>query len=557
VVNRARIKAAVEIERIEKEKVLEIDVMKSRFFANVSHEFRTPLTLLQGPLEELSNNLPYQSGENRNLIQTMKRNLVRIRQLVNQMLDISRLETGQVKVMVEPGNISEFVNTLVQSFLSLAESKKIDYTYQIPDPPYTAYYDRDKLEKILTNLITNALKFTPEGGKVNVGMDFEPGIERGDPIMMKIAVSDTGSGIPVEERERIFERFYQIGHEKRITNEGTGIGLSLTKDLVELYHGTISLESEMGKGSRFIVKLPVLKESFKDDEIIDETLIHDKINRKVSVLPDNPADDGYETEDLAGKENDLPVILVVEDNRDLRNYICRNLKNDYHILQEDNGRKGLHTAVEMIPDLIITDLMMPEMDGMELCKRIREDNRINHVPVIMLTAKADRSSKLKGLEIGADDYLVKPFDPQELQIRTANLVRQRQLLRSRFMHEFRDRTIDDTKAINGDKFLNRVLDILKENVKNPEFNVDRLPAELNMSRSQMFRKIRALTGHGPGDLLRMLRLKKASELLLKDDLNIAQITFEVGMQSPAYFSKMFKAYYRMKPSDYRKALSSK
>ncbi|KPL21251.1 MAG: hypothetical protein AMS23_09590, partial [Bacteroides sp. SM1_62] len=554
ILSRAKLRTAVEIERMEKEKVEELDHMRSRFFANISHEFRTPLTLILGPVEELKKNLTELSTKNRGLLQTIQRNARRLQKLINQLLDISKLETGKAKLQVSEGNLSEFIRAIVLSFLSLAESKDINYEYDLSEIPSLVYFDRDKLEKIFTNLVSNAFKFTDPGGVIQVVLKYNLSPADKVPEEIEITVSDSGIGIPEEKLENVFDRFYQASDSDTRVKEGTGIGLALTKELVDLYRGEIHVRSKAGEGSTFTVKLPVSKALFKEDEIVTVGLDTDKEPIDVIIDPVKPVKTELPEVHTGVKDKDESVILVVEDNTDLRDYISRNLASGYFILEAENGREGLTKATDMIPDLIITDLMMPEMDGIELCEKIKNDGRTSHIPVIMLTARADRGSKLEGLKTGADDYLIKPFDAEELLVRVKNLIEQRRMLREKFLEEFRIIPFEETVRIPGDKLLRKILDILRQKMGNPEYNVDNLYGELNMSRAQMFKKISALTGCGPGELLRIMRLKKAAELILAGKQNIAQIMYEVGFQTPSYFARSFREYFGVNPSAYKKSV---
>ena len=402
----------------------ELDHMKSRFLANISHEFRTPLTLIQGPIEEMRKDLPDLPEKSRESLQFMKRNTVRLQNLINQILDISKLETGKVKLQVSEGNLEQFVKTIILSFLSLAESKKIEYVLDLPESSDIVCFDSDKLEKILTNLISNAFKFIAEGGKIRVSFKYITSSVDNTPAYARVEIGDTGRGISREKLDRLFDRFYQVSDSDSLDAEGTGLGLALTKELVDLYRGEISVDSQEGKGSTFTVKLPVSKSLFTKEEMVTRLYSQDPKPEPIEPVNDqqNPEcidAEGYPVQ--ATKEN-KPVILIVEDNADLRNYLSRNLENNYRILKAINGTIGLDIAVECIPDLIISDLMMPEMDGMEMSKQLKTNERTNHIPIIMLTAKADRDSKLAGLETGADDYMIKPFDAKELQVRVKNLI---------------------------------------------------------------------------------------------------------------------------------------
>lgn len=550
-INREKINADLKIKEIEVKKMQELDHMKSRFFANISHEFRTPLTLIQGPVEELRKQFKGNPEGSIQLFQTVKRNTKRLQDLINQLLDISKLETGNVNLQVSKGNLVEFVKTIVLSFLSLAEYKKIKYEYDLPEEGEMVYFEPDKIEKILTNLISNAFKFTNEGGKIRIAIRFLEVSPSNTQDSVEIKVSDTGKGIPEEIHDKIFDRFYRVGDPDTGEIEGTGLGLALTKELVELYRGKIKLESEVGKGSTFTVILPVSEAQFRHEEIVAPSS-----DEKFKTEPVATVHEQEDHEDKAAIKDhipdtakDKPVILIVEDNDDLRKYISRNLEKNYDILFAENGEIGLDKAHESIPDLVISDVMMPEMDGMEMCRNLKTDEKTDHIPVIMLTAKADRDSKLEGLETGADDYLVKPFDTEELKVRVRKLLEQRRKLREKFRKEF-SADLEYIETTPEDKFFKKVHEILQNHISEPEYTIEQLAGELNLSRSQVFRKVMAVTSFSPNELLRNLRLKKAAILFQNGHKNIAQVGYQVGFNNPSYFAKCFNELFGMNPSRY-------
>jgi signal transduction histidine kinase/ligand-binding sensor domain-containing protein/DNA-binding NarL/FixJ family response regulator len=552
---KAKLQSAVEIERIEKEKVLELDHLKSRFFANISHEFRTPLTLILGPIEGLLKKKGKEAVLKSDELGILHRNAKRLQQLINQLLDIAKLETGKVRLQVSEGNLSEHIRAIVLSFLSLAEGKNIRYKYDLPDNPDQVYFDRDKLEKIVTNLISNAFKFTAPGGEVFVALKYIMAEGQDAAEFIKISIRDSGKGIPPDQLEKIFDRFYQVGSSDTREHEGTGIGLSLTRELTDIYRGEIKVESEPGKGSLFTVVLPVSREHFKAEEIVES--VADKTGRMeyqsaeiFEDFPDvNEINAGHTVE--AGSEH--PVILIVEDNADLRKYISANLKDKYRILEAENGQKGLARAIDEIPDLVITDLMMPEMDGIELCRQIRNDQRTNHIPVVMLTAKADKESKLEGLSTGADDYLIKPFDADELLVRVDNLIRQRRSLRDKYRMEF---AMNDsfTKEIPDleDDFLTRVVNCILAHLGEYDFGVEQLANDIGFSRSQLHRKLSSLTGYVPNKFIRNIRLKQAARMFQEGHTNITRVLYSVGFSTPSHFSQSFRDFFGVNPSDYLK-----
>jgi signal transduction histidine kinase/ligand-binding sensor domain-containing protein/DNA-binding response OmpR family regulator len=551
--NRARLRHALEIERIEKEKAEEIDHMKSRFFANISHEFRTPLTLILGPIEDLLKRRAVKLVLSRDLATIIHRNSKRLHGLINQLLDISKLETGSVKLKVSEGNVEEFIKTMFLSFLSLAESKRIKYEIFLPGSSRLILFDQDKLEKILTNLISNAFKFTPAGGKIEVKLQFleVPGDTHRE--FLEIEVSDTGKGIPAEKLNKVFDRFYQVSDSNTREVEGTGIGLALTKELVDLYRGEIHVESEIGKGSTFTVRVPYLEEDFREEEVVVGTPIKNPDSGIVELesVPSKKESLEFNKDISLEQFSGMPLILIVEDHADLRNYIIDNLKSNYRILSAEDGKIGLQKAIESIPDLIISDVMMPEMDGIEMCNQLRSDQKTNHIPVIMLTARADRGSKLEGLDTGADDYLIKPFDTEELKVRIRNLLEQRVRLREKFRTEFAS---EQGAMVSSprDIFLKGLNDILDQHISDPDFKVEQLSSKLHMSRSQVYRKIEAVTGCSPNELIRNLRLKKAAGLFRSGHTHINQVMLEVGYLHQSYFSRCFSQVYGMPPTAYIK-----
>jgi signal transduction histidine kinase/DNA-binding response OmpR family regulator/ligand-binding sensor domain-containing protein len=564
--NRAKLRMAVELERIDKEKLLEMDQMKSRFFANISHEFRTPLTLILGPLEKLEGNISGIIPFKRDLVDAMRRNARRLLHLINQLLDISKLETGKITIQVREGNLGEFVRTIVLSFISLAESKMINYQYYLPETSARVYYDPDKVEKILANLLSNAFKYTPAGGEVSVRMNYLnkenhgpiQSDESGSYQFAEIIISDTGKGIPSDELDRIFDSFYRVSDLDTREEEGTGIGLALTRELVDLYRGEIHVESKVGRGSAFTVKLPVSREQFKEEEITEHAKDQGKDPQTAIIEPDktlytDSRDSEPDIRQVPDPDKEVPHILVVEDNADLRNYISVNLGENYQILLAENGKTGLNLSINKIPDLIISDVMMPVMDGMEMCRQIKRDERTNHIPVILLTAKADRDSRMKGLDTGADDYLIKPFDIVELQVRVRNLIEQRRKLREKFMHEFVAKTDKESVYSFQDKLLQKILDTFHKHIPEAEFDIDRMCGELNLSRTQLFNKVRFLTGYTPADLLRTIRLKEAAMLFNSGYKNVTQVMYQVGFNNPSYFARSFRELHKVNPSEYIKS----
>lgn len=552
--NRAQLKTDLELEKVQKEKVQELNRMKTRFFTNISHEFRTPLTLLLGPLEDILGNSGERIEAERGVVEMMKRNAARLQRLVNQLLEISKLESGKMRITVSEGDLTGTIRTMANAFLSLAESKKITYIIDTPKENSSRVFDHDKLEKILTNLLSNAFKYTPRGGTVKLTLDYKELNNDQDEQRIIIRVQDTGRGIAEDQLPLIFDRFSLADAPDNREDDSMGIGLSLTKELVELLNGTIEVNSEVGKGTEFMVALPVSTGTYPavaDTEMAFQT--------EEEVIPANMFEPSLQSlgmdESLNGiRKLNKTEILVVEDNEDLRNYISGKLASEYSIIEAVNGREGLKLTRENIPDLVISDLMMPVMGGMELCRELKNDERTSHIPIIILTAKSDKPSKLEGLATGADDYISKPFDAEELQVRVRNLITQRKKLRELFRKQLIEPESPTDKRVHGDKLIERLLDTFENNYFDYDFSVDDMGKELLMSRAQFYRKVNALTGSSPNELLRLFRLRKAATLLESEDLNITSIMYEVGFRSTSHFAESFRKYYGKNPSEYRESL---
>ncbi|MBT8183844.1 MAG: response regulator [Eudoraea sp.] len=512
------------------EKLKELDTMKTRLFANISHEFRTPLTLIKGPVEKLESEGKTQISMPN--IKMIRRNANRLLNLVNQLLDLSKLDSGKLKLNKAEGDLFKCLRAAASTFSSHAAARNMDYQLQVPSELLWASFDRDKLEKIVYNLLSNAFKFTEDEGRVILEAEHKSG-------QLNIIVSDTGTGIPIEKLPRIFDRFFQVDDSFTREKAGSGIGLALTKELVELMGGTIFVESKPGKGTQFKVVLPLEKiETGKrpPDEIEIAPVIRSSVETNGGVAPSN--------------KQEGPQILIIEDNNDMRFFIGEQLESQYAVSEAVNGKEGLDKAHKMVPDLIITDLMMPQMDGITLCKELKSQRATSHIPVIMLTAKAGMDNKLEGLETGADDYLTKPFNARELQLRVKNLIEQRAKLRELYS---RNISLDPKQvAVTSvdEEFLEEVLAIMEEKYMEASFGPIQLQKRLAMSKTQLHRKLKALTDTPPSELLRNFRLKRAAQLLTQRKDNISQVAYDVGFNSLSYFTKCFKDLYGITPTQY-------
>ncbi len=561
--NRIQLKNKLKLEHVASEKLRELDQAKSRFFANISHEFRTPLTLILGQISNtLSNKLDSKIKSN---LEVANRNAQRLLHLINQLLDLSKIESGSMSVKSKRADIVLFIKNIFYSFESLAKQREITYNCNCNYNRIELDYDPRKLEKVFYNLLSNAFKFTPVGGKIEVtikhifnsttlnitdinDVDSKSGI-------IEILVADTGSGVSAENIPHLFNRFYQVDNSTTREHQGTGIGLALSKELVELHGGKISVASEVGVGSTFIVQLP-----FEDCN-----LVHDKPQKTEPKLSEQT--NGYEEikhdsltvvdKDLSSaktsniKKNGKEIILVVEDNIDVRNYIVEQLTNDFQIFEAEDGQEGIYLAKTHTPDLIITDVMMPKIDGCQLTTELKQDEKTSHIPIVMLTAKATINNKIEGFEIGADDYILKPFNSEELLVRVKNLIATRRQLRKKFSKATIIKPSDVTAVSMDQLFLQKVLNVVDKHFEDEQFGVDKLAEESNMSVSQLNRKLGALIDQPAGQLIRSMRLQRAADLLKKDSGTIAEICYQVGFNDQTSFTRAFKKQFGDPPSKYK------
>ncbi|MBT8385967.1 MAG: response regulator, partial [Ignavibacteria bacterium] len=542
---RIRLRHEYEMSKFEAKKLQEVDVMKSTFFANISHEFRTPLTLILGPVKELIS--AEEDKNKKDDLLTVRKNADRLYGLVNQLMDLSKLEAGKMTLKTCEENIVPILKGLVLSFASLAERKNITLKFNSEKKVIQAYIDVEKVEKIIINILSNALKFTENGRRIDVNISCGEG-------NAEILISDEGIGISKGRLKNIFDRFYQVDSSHTREHEGTGIGLALTKELVELHKGKIEVESDEGKGTTFIVKLPLGTNHLKQDEICEEQrdLNKDKMTSLTAELIQDDDTDEEKLDINAIIDNEKPLLLIIDDNSDVRNYVKGYLKEDYRIRGAVNGEEGLNKALELIPDLIISDVMMPKMNGFELCDKVKSDERTSHIPVVLLTAKATDKDKIEGLETGADDFIMKPFDAKELQVRVKNLIEQRKKIIEHYQKK-QLFDISDIDAVSTDKkFLNKALEIIQKHISDENFNVDVFANEIALSRVQLHRKLVALIGHPPGDFIRIVRLTKSAKLIKCNFGNISEIALEVGFTNPANFAKAFRVNFGVSPSEYKR-----
>jgi len=509
----------------QKDRLKEMDQFKSTLFANISHEFRTPLTLILGPLERIKR-FP-ESVLSPEHLTMIDRNANRLLRLINQILDLSRLDSRELPLNLAEGNLFKSIRVAASTFSSNAADRNLDYQIRVPAGQLWAAFDRDKLEKIIYNLLSNAFKFTADTGTIKFDA-------RHEEDRLYIEVADTGKGIPSDAQAKIFDRFYQVESHETNAVKGSGVGLALVKELIELMKGTIHFKSTLGRGTTFFVELPIAQ--IDRPQTIGEQLL----SRMGDVLaPSTSSPDN-------GQKKEVPVVLVIEDNPDMRSYILEHLRVDYRVLEARNGKVGLKIAVQRIPDLIVTDLMMDQMDGLELCKMLKSDLRTSHIPVIILTAKAGLGNKLEGLETGADVYLTKPFHAKELLVQINRLIANRVNLKRLFSRGQGPDTRELKMPRLDEDFVRRVLDILEDHHSQSDFDVTALQKLLGMSKTPLHRKMKALTELAPGEFIRQFRIKRAAQIL-REGQSVAQTAYSVGFNYLSYFAKCFLQVHGMSP----------
>jgi|WetSurMetagenome_2_1015567.scaffolds.fasta_scaffold01847_3 signal transduction histidine kinase/ligand-binding sensor domain-containing protein/DNA-binding response OmpR family regulator len=536
--NRTRLQQELKMREFEAYHLREVEQMKSRFFANISHEFRTPLMLIKGPIEELLRGRIKENLKDYYLM--LLRNTEKLQQLIDQLLELSQLESESIPLKTECYDLVSLVKSFSNSFLPLAEQKSITLNFNVTVDLAFAMLDKDKFEKIINNLLSNAFKFTDVGGIVSVEISETNNAEKKLAI---ISISDSGIGIAGKNQSKIFDRFFQVDDSSKRNFGGSGIGLALVKELTTLHNWDIGVNSKEGEGTEFLIKIPLLTE--------DE---YKKYKSTVSEIKKDFNNEFVEKKNEINLEKSSnkskSLILFVEDSSEVRNYVQDLLKQDYNVLQAENGASGFEIAINNMPDLIISDVMMPIMDGFELCKKVKTDWKTSHIPVILLTAKSTHQSKLEGLGLGADDYLTKPFDFEELSIRINNLIQQRKLLREKFSKEINANAESITTNSFDKEFVEKIIKIIETHLQNENFTSESLSEELFVSRSQLNRKLNAITGQGPGEFIRIYKLKRAAQMILENKLSITQIALEVGFSSPAQFTRAFQKHFNCLPSEF-------
>lgn len=528
---RREVKYLIERERREAERKMEVEQIKIKFLTNLSHELKTPLTLILNPIENLLNN--EKNTEKLEIIDIINRNAKRLLNLVNQLLDLRKIEENEIKLNLAEGDIVSFAKEIFDSFKYISERKHISLDFESSINDYNTNFDKNKVERILINLLSNAIKFTNENGNVYCQ------IESDDNKGIKLIIGDSGVGIPEEMQAKIFERFFQINNSTNILNQGSGIGLSIAQEFVKLHSGTITLESEENMGSIFTVYLPFVRTTIKSADINSIEIISLE-NHENEVKQ-------KETEQVSIKK---PVLLIVDDSEDLRAYLRESLKSNYKIIEASDGKQGWQKTLASHPEIIVSDINMPNMDGIMLVKKIKNDIRTKHIPVVLLTVLGEEIEQLKGLETGANDYLTKPFSLKLLNIKINNLLNLNHTLK----HIYSKQINLDMPAIEvvseDEKFLLKIGRFIEEHITDSELSIEELSQKMYMSRGTLYSRILSLTGETPVEYVRSFKLKKAVELLEKSDMKISQIGYEVGFSNPNYFARAFKAKYGISPTEY-------
>lgn len=551
--------------KLENEKLTEMEHIRSRVFTNLSHEFRTLLMLIMGPLdllqknineEILRQNIPLQAFEQfqrvisqenaRKYLYIMRNNAQLLHRLVNQLLQMADIDTGRLALKTRPVEIISHLKDSVFSFTPQAHNKNITISFSSKQESLFLYLDYDKFEIIMNNLILNAIKFTPPGGSIDLNANRISNcltINNNNVDCLNIEVSDTGIGIEPNQLEHIFDRFYQVNQEKSAPPEGLGIGLAFCRELVELHYGQIKVESLPGKGSIFTLSLPIGKAHLKEEEIEAEYI------KMTEPQPESILSEQSKSISIKTRQ-DKPHILIVEDNEEMRFYMRSILEKNYHISEANGGRHAWEMALKFVPDLIVSDIMMSDMDGISLCIKVKNDKRLNHIPVILLTARASKDDKILGFDSGADDYVTKPFHAEEVLARIKNMLNQRKKLQEHIRHNLLIEPSAINETSDDERFIDKARKIMEEHLSDTEFSVDKFASEMAFCRFHLNRKFQAIVGLSSSRFMRDVRLRKAAQLIIAQKGNISQIALEVGFENFAYFARCFKNKFGCTPSQY-------
>ncbi len=524
----------IRLKEIEKERIQELEQVKTHFFTNISHELRTPLTLITSPLEKYFISNASLNKDQKTKINSIYQNAQKLLRLINQLLDLSKIESGNVQPVVEKHDLIRQLHSIKQSFDAYAQQKQIKLKWDLPVESLFVYYDADIIEKCVTNLLSNAFKFTPEEGIIGIRLELHKVYNgKAESInRVSIHVSDTGKGISEEHIQHIFDRFYQI--PEKVDRVGTGVGLSLCKELMEVHRGSIEVQSDLGAGSDFKIQFPVTLEAFDQAWVKSGVLpvATELINERVVTI-----------------QQEKQILLIVEDHTEMRAFIREIFEGNFQVIEADRGETGLEMALTYLPDVVITDWMMPGMSGVNLCKAIRKNAKTSHIPVVILTSKSSQESQIEGMQSGADDFISKPFHADILELRVAKLLEAKERLRKNWQESVLNQDLQE-KVVFQDEFLAKATQVVIEHVEDPEFDVEHLEQAMDMSKMQLYRKLKMLTSLAGNEFIRSIRLQQARLLLEKGQLNVSEIAYQVGFNDPAYFTRAFKKQYGFAPKTF-------
>lgn len=557
-ISRQRLKNALKLEHLELEKMYELDQMRTQLFTNISHELYSPITLTLSPLEKLISTQKKEADITKTL-KLIYRNARRIQRIVNQLKDFQKIESGDLQLSLSRGNIFQYVGDIVDSFRDYAIDHHIRYQFIPEQENCQAWFDPDKLDKIIYNLLSNAFKFTPDRGEITVkasvttAESVENFTKDKASEYFKITVKDSGIGIPEDKIANIFHRYYQVKDTYIPKFEGIGVGLALVNELINLYQGKITVSSKEGEGTEFTVYIPLDEQFLEENQLVGEF-------RSISINKNDDSEifteiqkKGMATDSAKNSisvYSDVPIILIVDDDKEVRNYIKNSLESKYRVLCSENGLQAFKKTVKIIPDLIISDMKMPELNGIELCNRLKEDERTSHIPFIMLTAYASSENRIEGLRKGADAYITKPFNTDVLEVQIVNLLESRKKLREKFSREIILGPQKITITDPDEKFLQKVVKIIEDHISDDKFNAETLGKLVGMSRMQLYRKLRSLSNQTVHEFIRNIRLKRAVQLLEERRMTITEVAYEVGFNDLTYFARCFRKQYQKSPSEF-------
>lgn len=547
--NRVRLKNELVLEKVEKEKEEELNRTIHKFFTNISHEFRTPLTLILISIKKLKQN-PTLTALPKKSLDLIERSASLLLRLVNEIMDVRKIENKQMKIKPGKYDLVSFVKQIFESLVPLAGEKRIEYHFSVGEDIPDIYFDGSMIEKVFWNVLSNAFKYTPEEGRVDINVETVTLEKEKQQIQYaRVSIRDNGPGIPPEELEKIFDRFYQAEFKNDKKKRGTGLGLSIAKEMLELNQGCIEVESDQDKGTSFHILLPLDNPELEKLSQETEAQKRDVLDQGL-FFAESHQTDVQNTSDASAKGSDKPLLLIIEDNHDLLIILRDTLSGSFKIEMAVNGREGLDVALKIMPDIIVSDIALPEMNGIALCEKLKSDIKTSHIPIILLTAITSVEKHLQGLQVNADDYFTKPFNIQILEARLENLIRERKYLREKYQNT----PVIDTKKLElssiDQHFIDKAVGIVEENLSDDNFSIEDFAKNIGMSRSSLYRKIQALTGQSAKEFIRDIRIKKAARLLEEGDRTVSEVAFEVGFISRSYFAKCFNERFHETPSKF-------